>query len=75
MTRRPADIPPDVWAGTMRGQAERLERAWLRLYCQLMPRATRRRMLWMADMGPIGMLLAGVAGLEVRTLLWVARRG
>lgn len=76
MTRRPADIPPEVWAKTLRGQSERLERAWLRLFCALIPeREARHRLRWMAGWGPIGMLMAGVVGLGGRVLTQAVTRG
>lgn len=76
MTRRPADTPPEVWAKSMRGSAERLERNWLRLFYALIPdRGARRRLRWMAGWGPVGMMLAGIAGMELRAILWAGRRG
>lgn len=66
MTRRPADVPLEVWASSMRGSLERLERNWLRLYCALIPRPYRRQFFWTARWGPVGMVLATWFGVGLR---------
>ena len=74
MTRRPADIPPELWAKTLSGQAERLERAWLRFYCVSIPKPYRRALLWTTGWGPIGALLFTFYGALLRPPIRIVER-
>ena len=77
MTRRPANVSPEIWHDTFLGAAERLQRAILRPYCTAMPRGYRRRFLWLpAHLGMVGLIIAVATGWTLRFLIaWAGREG